>query len=101
MAITINAKLNVAVNAQSLGPAISSIQNAFQGKKIPLEVSIKIPNNINSKIYAASRAFEVLDKRMISLKMHSAEALGGVQAFIANITGVGQSFNKSLTPAVK
>lgn len=101
MPININAKLNVAINAQSLNPAITTIQNAFKGKKIPLEVELKIPKEIDREVYRANRAFQVLDQRLISLKIHAGEALGSVQAFVTSIAGVGGSLNKTLTPAAK
>lgn len=101
MPVNINAKLNIAVSQQSVAPAITSIQNAFRGKKIPLEVELKIPKEIDREIYRANRAFEVLDKRMISLKIHAAEALFNVQLFVKNITKVGESLDAAISPAAK
>ena len=101
MPVNINAKLNIAVSQQSVAPAITSIQNAFRGKKIPLEVELKIPKEIDREVYRTSRAFEVLDKRLISLKIHAGEALFSVQSFVTAISGVGKSLNQTLTPATK
>jgi hypothetical protein len=101
MPISVNATLNLSINPNSIKPAFSAIEREFQNKKIPLQVELQIPKNIDKEIYRVSNAFRVLDDRMRSLKFSSSEALGGIQAFIKEISGGANNVNKNLTPAVK
>lgn len=101
MAIGVNATLNLAVNAQSVAPAISAIQKEFGKQKIGLQVDLQIPKGIDREIYKVSNAFRTLDDRMRSLKFSSQEALGGIQAFIREISGGVNGMYKNLVPAAK
>lgn len=101
MPININTKLSVSVDQQSIGPVISSLQNSFKNNKIPLQVELKIPKDVDKEVYRANRAFQVLDQRLISLKIHAAEALFNVGVFAKQISTVGQDLNKALQPATK
>lgn len=101
MAISVNATLNLAINARSVGPAISSIEKEFANKKIGLQVELQIPKGIDREIYRVSNAFRTLDDRMRSLDFSSKSALSGIDEFIKRISSRSSVLGKDLIPAAK
>lgn len=101
MAISVNGTLNLAINARSVGPAISSIEKEFANKKIGLQVELQIPKGIDREIYRVSNAFRTLDDRMRSLDFSSKSALSGIDEFIKRISSRSSVLGKDLIPAAK